>query len=220
MKNNEHKIITSKTARYFTLGAPSLKVKHVWFVLHGYGQLAAQFINNFEIINNDENYIIAPEALNKYYASRFSQKVGATWMTKENREDEINDYINFLDSVYEKEITQFEKDKIIITVLGFSQATATATRWLVNGKSKADNFLIWAGDIPPDTDPEKLKTVFNSMNINFVVGNKDEFINDTRLEEEINRFKKLEIDFTVHRFEGGHEIHYDTLLKIDESFKK
>ena len=220
MQDNEHKITVSKTARYFTLGSPSPKIKHVWFVLHGYGQLAAQFINNFEIINNDNNYIIAPEALNKFYANRLSQKVGATWMTKENREDEIKDYINFLDSVYEKEIAQFDKHKIKINVLGFSQAAATATRWLVNGKSKTHNFLIWAGDIPPDTDPEKLKHVFTSMNIHFIVGNEDEFINEARLDEEVKKIQKLKIDFTVHRFEGGHEIHEDTLVKIYESFQK
>lgn len=220
MKNNEHKITVSKTARYFTLGSPTSNIKHVWFVLHGYGQLAAEFINNFEIINNDENYIIAPEALNKFYTSRFSQKVGATWMTKENRKDEINDYINFLDSVYEKEISQFEKDKLKINVLGFSQATATATRWLVNGKSKAHNFIIWAGDIPTDVEHEKLKSIFNTMNIHFIIGNKDEFINEERLNEEINKFKKLEVDFKLHRFEGGHEIHNGTLLKIYESFQK
>jgi len=220
MKNNEHKIAVSKTARYFTLGAPSLKTKYVWFVLHGYGQLAPQFINNFEIINNGENYIIAPEGLNKFYVKGFSGRTGAAWMTKENREDEIKDYINFLDSVYEKVISQFEKDKIKITVLGFSQGTATASRWMANKKSKIHNFIIWAGDVPPDIEKEKLKAVFISLNFHFVVGDKDEFINDERLKSEIAKLEKLEVNFQLHRFKGGHEIQTETLLKIYESLRQ
>lgn len=219
MKPNEHKITVSKTARYFSLGFPSPKTKQVLFVIHGYRQLASEFINDFEIINNDENYIIAPEALNKFYASSLSQKVGATWMTKENREDEIKDYIDFLDSVYENVISQFEKDKIKITVLGFSQGTATAVRWITNGKSKAHNFIIWAGDIPPDIEKEKLKTVFNSLNLHFVLGDKDKFINEERLNQEIAKLKNAEVNFKLHRFSGGHEIQSETLLNIYETLR-
>lgn len=217
MKNNEHKITVSKTARYFSLGSPSSNTKHVWFVLHGYGQLAAEFINNFVIIKNGENFIIAPEGLNKFYVKGYSGRTGATWMTKESREDEIKDYINFLDSVYEKVISQFEKDKIKITVLGFSQGTATASRWITNGKSEIHNFIIWAGDVPPDIENKKLKMVFNSLNIHFVLGDNDEFINEERLKDEIAKLKNLGIDFKLHRFNGGHEIPQETLLKIYES---
>ena len=108
MEIKEHNIIVQKSARYFTLGYPSDKIKSIWFVLHGYGNLASEFINSFEIINDGENYIIAPEALNKFYLKGFYGKVGATWMTKENRENEINDYVNLLDSVYETKINKFD----------------------------------------------------------------------------------------------------------------
>lgn len=214
MKATEQKIIIQKSARYFTLGSPSEKIKNIWFVIHGYGNLAAEFINDFEIINNGENYIIAPEALNKFYIKGFSGKVGATWMTKENREDEIKDYINFLNSVYETEIKKFERKKIKINVLGFSQGCPTSVRWLVNGKCKADNLIIWAGDLPHDLDPVKTIPVLNSVNVYFAIGYDDEIINKERVNEEIQKYKSLGIDFKLYRFNGKHEINRQALLKI------
>jgi len=99
-----HSVIINKTARYFTLGTLSDKIETVWFVLHGYGQLAKDFIDEFSILENNTTYIIAPEAINKFYLRGFTGKIGATWLTKEDRENEIKDYNNFLENVFIKEL--------------------------------------------------------------------------------------------------------------------
>ena len=39
-----HHLRVARTARYYTLGGGGLAPRVVWFVLHGYGQLAGQFI--------------------------------------------------------------------------------------------------------------------------------------------------------------------------------
>ena len=62
-----HHIETKKTGRFFTLGNLGSQTNHIWLVLHGYGQLGEFFIRNFKIINNEENFIIAPEALSRFY---------------------------------------------------------------------------------------------------------------------------------------------------------
>jgi hypothetical protein len=86
-------IIVTKTARYFISGEPSESIEQVWFVCHGYAQLANYFIRNFEILNDGKNLIIAPEGLNRFYWKGFSDRVVASWMTKEDREDDIKDYL-------------------------------------------------------------------------------------------------------------------------------
>ena len=63
----KHHLKVSRTARYFTLGELNEQTKNVWFVCHGYGQLAEYFIRNFEAINDGENLIVAPEALSRFY---------------------------------------------------------------------------------------------------------------------------------------------------------
>jgi predicted esterase len=214
MKTEEHNIIISKHARYSTLGSPSVKIKSVWFVLHGYGYLASEFINNFDAINNGENYIIVPEALNKFYLKGFYGKVGATWMTKEDRKNEISDYINFLNSVYETEINKFDKTKIKINVLGFSQGCPTAVRWLVSGKCTSNSLTLWSGEFPHDSDPEKIKSALENVKINFVIGESDKIIDEKRVKEEIKKIEKLELNLKIHKFKGGHEINKTALLEI------
>ena len=40
--------------------------------------------------------IIAPQGLHKFYLEGTSGRVGASWMTKENREDDIKNYLVYL----------------------------------------------------------------------------------------------------------------------------
>ena len=89
-----------RTARYFTIGEITPNTKNIWFVLHGYGQLAKKFIEPFEELSNDETVIIAPEALSRFYLNGGNGNIGANWMTKEDRDNEINDYVNYLDELY------------------------------------------------------------------------------------------------------------------------
>jgi hypothetical protein len=67
----KHSIITQKTARVFTYGQLTEKTKLVWIVTHGYGFLAEFFIKKFEELNPDENFVIVPEALNRFYLKEY-----------------------------------------------------------------------------------------------------------------------------------------------------
>src|SRR5205085_360938 len=102
---SEHAIEVPRTARYFLIGDASSTGKELWIVLHGFGQLAADFIEYFATLNDGERVVVAPEALNRYYTQPISvpsadRKVGATWMTKEFRDAEIADYVRYLDLLH------------------------------------------------------------------------------------------------------------------------
>ena len=92
-------IKTTKTARYILSVEPSKDIKHLWIVCHGYGQSALGFLNWFKPIFSEETLIVAPEGLSKFYWEGYNGKVVSSWMTKENRENEINDYINYIETV-------------------------------------------------------------------------------------------------------------------------
>src|SRR5689334_8649251 len=94
----EHTIVVPRTARYSTLGPMHGFPRELWFVCHGFGQLAGRFIRNFAPIDDGTRLIVAPEAHNRYYLdsiqerrSQQSPRVGATWMTREFRDAEIAD---------------------------------------------------------------------------------------------------------------------------------
>src|SRR6476620_6163302 len=102
----ERHITVKRTARYYLVGEMSPEVEDVWFACHGYGQLAADFAKEFEVIEDPKRLIVVPEALSRFYIPADSgfhgpdAKIGATWMTREDREVEIADYVAYLDDLY------------------------------------------------------------------------------------------------------------------------
>ncbi|MCY7356827.1 MAG: phospholipase, partial [Rudanella sp.] len=48
--SNEHHLSVQRTARYYTLGDFTEQTTDLWFVLHGYGQLAKYFIRRFDVV--------------------------------------------------------------------------------------------------------------------------------------------------------------------------
>jgi predicted esterase len=142
-----HHISTIRTARYYTLGELTDQTTDVWIVLHGYGQLAEYFIRNFKNIHHDHNFIVAPEGLSRYYLNENTGRIGATWMTKEDRENEIQDYILYLNKIID---TLNIPKTIRLHVLGFSQGAATACRWALATQHAVKTLICWAGFFPPD----------------------------------------------------------------------
>jgi len=207
-------IIVPKTARYFILGELNEQTDTIWIVLHGYAQLANYFIKNFESIQQPNNIIVAPEGLHRFYWQGFSGMVVASWMTKEDRLEDIKDYSNYLEMVYNEVVSTFKNKKVKINVFAFSQGTATTLRWLSIKKPLIHNLILWGGTFPADINFDMDKVYFNSLNTYFVMGTKDEYISEKDVEEQENTLKKNEIRFQSIRFEGKHEIEQKTLLNL------
>jgi predicted esterase len=214
MEPTENTIKTTKTARYFQLGDCNGKTQHLWIVLHGYGQLASYFIKHFEPLAHDHTCIIAPEGLSRFYLDNKWDRVGATWMTKEDRLHEIEDYIEYLDRLMEM-LTQQSIDPKI-TLLGFSQGTATAWRWFMRGKVRPHRLILWAGGIAPDT-MEKATECLQNTDLHLVLGDTDQYIKIQDAEKQLAHLQTIHPDTCLWTFPGGHTIHPETLLKIQES---
>lgn len=88
-----------RTAKIVSLGNIDANTTDVWLVVHGYGQLAERFINKFTTLLNESTAIIVPEALQRFYLDGTGGKIGASWMTREERELDIKDNHYYLDQV-------------------------------------------------------------------------------------------------------------------------
>jgi len=216
---NQHELEFSFKARYARLGEITSDTEHVWFVIHGYGQLAHYFIRKFSVLQNRNTCIIAPEGLSRFYlnelqegGSRATDRVGASWMTKENRQMDIDNYLTYLDALYHKEIGTAKVKSI--TLLGFSQGAATVSRWALNGTIRFGRLILWAGVFPPDMNFDEGKNLLQSKEVIQVYGNKDPFINPERLAELETINNRLGIHPTIISFDGKHEIDEATLLKL------
>lgn len=212
-----HDVSFEFKARYFTVGDLNTSTKAIWIVLHGYGQLAGYFIKKFEILKDNNIYVVAPEALSRFYVDplqstgRASDRVGATWMTKENRLADIDNYLAFLNKLY----AQLElPGNIPITILGFSQGAATASRWISDGSVRFNRLILWAGLLPPDLNFGTASSPLKDKEVLFVYGRTDPFLDDTRFHSMEEISAKLGIKPNVIAFDGGHEIPQKELQKL------
>jgi len=209
----KHSVTVSRTARYFTLNPITPATKRIWLVFHGYGQLGQYFIRHFSHLDPQENAIIALEGLSRFYVEGLTGRVGASWMTSEDREDEITDQSSYVNTVL-RELGIVPSSEKRLTVLGFSQGTATAIRWMVTNGIRARQLVIWAGSLPHDVTSEQLRETLSSCKVDFCIGTQDEFINKEKVEEKMVELKKLLPQLQVHWFEGKHTLHPETLLKV------
>ena len=203
-----HHISVSKTARYYTLGSLKESTTEVWFVVHGFAQLAGKFLEDFESLDNGSRYIIAPEGLNKFYLRAGQPEVGATWMTREDRESEMKDYIDYLDRLYDTLLPTGYSAKVV--VLGFSQGVATVSRWVYQNKRHIDSLIFYAGEPGNELQNPECISRFTQSRKSMVLGTKDKYFNEAWAE----KFKGLLSGFEFVSFDGGHEIKTDLLPSL------
>jgi len=204
MESKSFEIKTSKTQRYFTHGDLK-KTSKLLIVLHGYGQLAEHFIRKFHQLP-ENYYIVAPEAMHHFYLNGSSGRVGASWMTKENRINNITDNNEYLNNLVD--FLQTENEFSELLVLGFSQGGATAARWNAQRKD-IDQLILWASIFPPDLEESSFS---NSKNGTFVIGKQDEFYDAAAQDKEINKYRSL--SFEIVEYNGKHDIDADTLKNL------
>ena len=221
----QHAIVVPRTARYYTLGPTHGFPRELWFVIHGYGQLAGRFIKQFASLDDDTRLIVAPEALNRYYLdsiperrSQSAPRVGATWMTREDREAEIADYVSYLDRVAAEVRHHLAGASPRIVVLGFSQGTATACRWLAASELRAEQLVLWGGLVPPELELAAWSERLQGANITLVAGERDEYATDTVVAAEAERLSEAGVQYALQRYDGGHAIDATALGSLAASF--
>ncbi len=198
MEPISHNLVVQRTARYFSLGGDAPQ-HDTLIVLHGYGMHAGKFILDFEPLASPSLRIVAPEGLSRFYRRGFDGEVIASWMTREDRISEIADQRYYLDSLYDL-VAQNSEGKVF--VLGFSQGTATATRWMAGNSRCFSGLVLWGGDFAPDVDGG----INGIGRVICVVGNQDPFIPLPLFEEHCIALENKGYEVDRQIFEGSHEI--------------
>lgn len=202
MRIEQKHVQVTKTARYFVSGQMTEQTKRIVFVLHGYAQLAHDFLMQFEPLFATDTLFVAPEALNRFYSKGFGGKPAASWMTSEDREAEIADYINYLDVLYAQVVPPDFSGTVC--VIGFSQGVATASRWLHYSTYKFTSFVMCSGDIAAELR-NPLSTALLRLKIVYISAEHDPLLNHktkNEVEHVIQQLNSVRITF-----DGGHELH-------------
>ncbi|MBK8983949.1 MAG: hypothetical protein IPM38_16925 [Ignavibacteria bacterium] len=208
MKIISESFITEKTAKYYLRPAESGNARTVWILLHGYAQLAGEFLPEFDFINNNDHMLIAPEGLSRFY---FRNKIGASWMTKEDRENEISDYVNYLNKLTDKIKSEYYIGKSEFNLLGFSQGVHTAVRFFINGNHFFNNLILCSSDFPKDADFSLLREKLSDSKLYYIHGTSDPVISESTYSGSAELLKKNNINFRRIKFDGGHVVNKETL---------
>lgn len=209
----EHCITTHYTARYYILGEQTDDPQQeVWLVLHGYGQLAQYFVRNFEPLLQEGVAVVAPEGLSLFYLQGTEGRVGATWMTREFREAAIQNYVAYLQQIYR--MLALENKRLVL--FGFSQGCSTLVRWVVQQRVPFRKMVLWAGEFPPDVNPEVCRQTFTSQQLFYVYGDADPYITPERVVALRERFRTFHFDPEIIRFAGKHTIDTGVLQQLQQ----
>jgi predicted esterase len=220
-----HTIEAVKTARYVVLGAPDGPAQEVWVACHGYGQLATRFARHLRPAERAGRLIAVPEALSRFYldgAERRYERVGASWMTREAREADIADTVRYLDDVFVAVCARAGADPraVPLGVLGFSQGTATASRWLHRSlllrarPRRVQRLVLWGGGLPPDLDPAAERAWLDDAALTFVAGEADEVVPPARVGEQVAAVRAAGVAAALRTYDGGHRLQPDLVREV------
>lgn len=209
---HEHHLTVSRSARYYALGPADGSAGQLWIVLHGYGQLAARFLRRFEPLDDGSRLIVAPEALSRFYVdsaangTHAAARVGATWMTRDDRLADINDYVSYLDALHARVREPYGERPVDLRVLGFSQGSATASRWVAAGGIRPSSLILWAGLLAHDLDIAAHRHRLGETRLTAVIGDHDPVVSASHVAAQVDHLRASGLEMHVITFAGGHTI--------------
>ncbi len=173
------------------------------------GYLSRYFLKYFDGLDPERNYLVAPQAPSKYYLDKQFKHVGASWLTKEDTQREMENNLSYLDAVMAG--LSLPKNANLV-IFGFSQGVSIALRWVARRRVRCDHLILYAGGIPEEIEAGEVSHLMGNTEVRVIVGNRDEYITPERWEKEKEKVQVLfKGKARVDVFEGKHEIIKDII---------
>ncbi|HPF61519.1 MAG TPA: hypothetical protein PLI93_05600 [Gemmatimonadales bacterium] len=203
-------LVVSRHARVALLGDP-VRASEAWLVLHGYGMTARGILHWFRAAARADRLLVAPEGLSRFYQERRGLRtVGASWMTRDDRDHEIADQQGYLEAVAARWLGGRRR----LEVHGFSQGVATACRWVAGTPSPIDRLVLWAGTVPPELDLGRFRSLAARDPVRLVVGRDDRLVTPAQVAADAGRLREAGVAVELREVEGGHGIDPATLADL------
>ncbi len=199
-------------APYEIQGSISASTTDLWVVFHGFGQLAARFLQKFQVLDHPTQVVVAPQGPDRFYFDHY-RKVGASWTTREERDLHLSNQQAYLDAVWAT-LALDRVNPFRIHVVGFSQGVSVVTRWIASRKQPVDTLTLWAGGFPEDLQSEDWTFLPSTTRVFCYIGDQDELITPERLIQERDKITNCFPQAHFRTFSGGHQIPEEALASL------
>jgi predicted esterase len=167
--------------------------------------------------------VVAPEGLSRFYLELprpdggHLARTGASWLTRDDREDELRDALAMVQAVVAREraaVLHARGAPPVVCVLGFSQGVAMSMRWVVEARGNpaigstehVHRHVLWAGGLAHDVTDELLRDAWRETRVEVVWGSRDKFASASARDVAQARFDRIGVRPSVRTFEGGHRL--------------
>ncbi|HMV33347.1 MAG TPA: hypothetical protein PKA50_14615 [Gemmatimonadales bacterium] len=213
-----HHLSVTRTARYFLLGDPHRPAEELVLGLHGHAQLAARFLRFLAPLDDGATLLAAPEALSRFYLEtrlngQHGPAIGATWLTREHREPDLQDHYAYLDRLLAHLLAD-QPRRPRLTLLGFSQGAVLASRWLAAGGRRMDRVILWGVPLAHDLPLDAFMSGLAGAPVHLVAGDADAYAPAGTIEEDAARLAAAGGTGVARRFARGHTLPPDELRAV------
>lgn len=208
----EHHVVFNYSAPYYTLNELTRDTTDIWIACPGYGQLAKYFIRRFDVFDVKKHFIITLQGLSKFYLPD-QKNVGASWMTKEGRETDMQNQKTYFDAVMAEIFQDRNISEFKVHLMGFSQGVSMISRMAAYSKIDFDTLILWAGGFPPELVPADFNHLSEKTRLKVVLGDRDEFYAlDKNYQPEVAKMEDvLGLKSEFISFDGIHEVSREVL---------
>jgi predicted esterase len=190
-----HSIATTIHGRYLSVAPTAAGSGALLAGFHGYGEDAETQLERLRAIPGSERrHVIAIQGLHRFYERR-TNRVVASWMTRQDRESAIADNMAYVQACMEAECAA--PDTAVFA--GFSQGVAMAFRAAARHRGSV---IAVGGDVPPELESAALGTISSVL---VARGVSDEWYKAEHFAKDQQRLRDAGVRFRAVTLQCGHD---------------
>jgi len=201
----ERHVVETRTHGRYLLRPPAGEAAGILVGFHGYMESAERHLEELERIPDCESWaLVAVDALHAFYARSSGEgRVVRGWMTREMRDEAIEDNVRYVRGILESVRRRFGW-KLPVATLGFSQGASMAWRAALLVGHEVAAAIALAGDVPPELGELAPESPFPRRAL-LARGERDEWYTAERMGRDRELLAGRGVEVECLTFAGGHE---------------
>jgi predicted esterase len=197
----ERTLATAVHGRYLTIPAVASGPAPILVGFHGYGEEAETQLERLRAIPGSDRWLLVSiQALHRFYERR-TNRVVASWMTSQDRENAIADNIAFVEACLAAVAAEWPVAPHAVFA-GFSQGVGMAFRAAANSIAAVASVIAVGGDIPPELTPGSLQRLKRVL---IARGTSDTWYTQEKFSDDDRRLQEAAVQVRAQKVDAGHE---------------